>query len=106
MAATQPSDSFVHLHAVVDLPPGLHASQLPVHSYFLAAGMVGDTGWPTLTIGTAVDDTLGPPGKMVLVLFDQLRSLRILCCCSWTAESCAWDGGVLAAPYKLDRQLP
>jgi hypothetical protein len=29
-----------------------------------AAGMVGDTGWPTLTIGTAVDDSLAPSGNI------------------------------------------
>jgi hypothetical protein len=62
---TQPSDSFVHLHAVVDVPPGTDVTQLPVHSYFLAPNLVGDTGWPTLTISTAVDDTLAPPGKQV-----------------------------------------
>jgi hypothetical protein len=47
------------------MPPDINASQLPVHSYFLAPGLVGDTGWPTLTIGTAVDGTLAPPGKQV-----------------------------------------
>jgi hypothetical protein len=67
VSQTQPSDSFVHLHAVVHVPPGSDPSQLPVHSYFLAPGLVGDTGWPTLTIATAVDDTLAPPGKQVLL---------------------------------------
>ncbi|WIA36446.1 hypothetical protein OEZ86_007753 [Tetradesmus obliquus] len=69
VAATQPNDSFVHLHAVVDLPPDTHPSQLPVHSFFLAPGMVGDTGWPTLTIGTAVDVTLAPPDKQILHVY-------------------------------------
>jgi phytoene dehydrogenase-like protein len=94
---TQPSDNFVHLHAVVDVPPGVDARQLPVHSYFLAPGMVGDTGWPTLTIGTAVDDTLAPPGK-------QVRSLLLAACLScfvlhWTKKTVTcqvggtWLGG-------------
>lgn len=63
-----PSDSFVHLHAVVNQPSGVTAAQLPVHSYFLSPQLVGDTGWPTLTIATAVDDTLALPGKQVSML--------------------------------------
>jgi hypothetical protein len=78
LSTLQPTDSFVHLHAVVDWPgdeahPTSSSSknclgataQLPVHTYFLAPELVGDTGWPTLTISTAVDDTLAPPGKQV-----------------------------------------
>jgi phytoene dehydrogenase-like protein len=57
VTTSHPSDSFVHLHAVVNLPSALTA-QLPVHTYFLNPDLVGETGWPTLTIATAVDDGL------------------------------------------------
>lgn len=60
-----PYDSFVHLHAVINLPPEVDPQQLPVHTYYLAPQLVGDTGWPTLTISTAVDGSLAPPGKQV-----------------------------------------
>jgi hypothetical protein len=92
LSALQPSDSFVHLHAVVDWPPSGSSSsssssssgssspespELPVHTYFLAPELVGDTGWPTLTIGTAVDDSLAPPGKQVRCS----AALMLLPCC-------------------------
>lgn len=70
VAATEPSDSFVHLHAAVALPPGSHPpARLPVHSYFLSPGLVGDTGWPTLTIATAIDASLAPAGVQVLHMY-------------------------------------
>lgn len=54
----------MHLHAVVDDAPTTH-EPLPVHSYFFDAQLLSETGWPTLTIGTAVDPSLAPPGKQV-----------------------------------------
>lgn len=67
LSQLEPGDSFVHLHAVIDYPLGADdaSSLLPVHTYFLAPALVGDSGWPTLTISTAVEDSLAPPGKQV-----------------------------------------
>jgi hypothetical protein len=66
VAQLQPTDSFIHLHAVVDLPADrFPPDQLPVHSYFLSRELLRDTGWPTLTISTAIDSSLAPPSKQV-----------------------------------------
>jgi len=43
----------------MSIPSPLHPP-LPVHTYFLTPSLVGDTGWPTLTIGTPVDPSLAP----------------------------------------------
>ncbi|KAF6255995.1 hypothetical protein COO60DRAFT_157216 [Scenedesmus sp. NREL 46B-D3] len=46
VSLTQPGDSFAHLHAVVDMPPGIERGQLPVHSYFLAPAWLGPPAGP------------------------------------------------------------
>eukprot|EP00775_Hariotina_reticulata_P013799 gene13799-13920_t len=70
VAQLQPTDSFIHLHAVVDLPvERFPTEELPVHSYFLSRELLRDTGWPTLTISTAIDASLAPAGKQVLHMY-------------------------------------
>lgn len=66
VAALQPSSSLVHLHGVVAPPPGALDSPPPMHTYFLSPDLLADTGWPTMTIATAVDRSLAPPGRHVL----------------------------------------
>lgn len=63
VAEMEMNASFMHLHLVFE---GAGLPDLPLHSFFFDDDLSGDSGWPTICIPTAVDDSLAPPDKHIL----------------------------------------
>eukprot|EP00210_Caulerpa_lentillifera_P007892 g7533.t1 len=59
----QKNDSFMHLHLAFKGP---ELSDLPLHAFFFDSELVNDSGWPTICVPTAIDDSLAPHGYHTL----------------------------------------